>query len=362
MKIHRFTLDTGTGEQLERFLGLRERLYSEEYFYYPETDLHSFLLGYYGQRPDYAFELLLAEQADGVDVARVLVGRCENWPWAFFGFFECADDPVVFSTLMDAACGVARRLGADELRGPIELNAMHNWMFLTSDDGSGRWVGDPYHKPHHPHMFEAAGWEPADQSISGIYRPEANERLVSNLPEAGDRLDREGYRLVRLGDVPEETLFEGIWDVVRASFTPELHRFIPVEYGLFREYNRALVPRLKDPHSLLAYMKDDTMAGFALSYENFIEDLCNPDGSKQRPLSAQPSKCRFALKTIAVAPDFRGSTVYTGLLATVGEFTQRRYGHGLAWRRTNVANPGTRNLREAGDIIHTYSTFRRGLS
>ena len=362
MKINRFTIDDENSELMIRFLSLREQIYGEDYFYYPEAEIHRQLFGYYGMRPDYDFNLLLAETSDGVDVGRVLVGRCDRWPWAFFGFFECPDDPQCLESLMEAAGGVAADLGAVGLKGPIELNTFHNWMFLCNRDTSERWVGDPYHLPHYPRLFEKAGWEIAEQAVSGIFRPEEHERLVAKGPSAAEGLHREGYRIAYFGELPEETILTGIWEIVKDNFSPRFSLYVPIDLELFRAIHLPLLRSVEDPCSIIAIMKDDTMAGFAVSYSNFIERLCNPDGTKTRPESGSHTPTIFALKTMAVAGQFRGGPAYSGMMTTLAEHMQRTYGHHLAWRRTNIENPGTRKIQEASEITQTYATYSRGLS
>ena len=63
------------------------------------------------------------------------------------------------------------------------------------------------------------------------------------------------------------------------------------------------------------------------------------------------------MKSVAVAPAFWGKHVYLGLITTMAEHMKRTYRHTGAWRRTNVANPGTRLAQEMSEITHRYATF-----
>ena len=86
VRIRRFRPADASGELLDRFIALRERSYADDFFFYSDGDLHRRLIEYYQRRSDYRFEMLLCEQQDGVDVARVIVGCARDLPWAFFGF------------------------------------------------------------------------------------------------------------------------------------------------------------------------------------------------------------------------------------------------------------------------------------
>lgn len=357
--IHRFGYGEG-GERVERFLALRDAIYAGDYYHRPEAEGERLLLDHYAGRPDYRFELLLAEAPGRGDVARVLVGRNRAYDFAFFGFFECANDLAVFRALMERACACARELGERELRGPIELNALHGWMFLDWSDSEARFVGDPYHRAHHPALFRAEGWEIGDRSVSGMVVPAAQRAILAERGRAEEAMTALGVKAYRLGEVPEETFWPDAWRVVREAFTPELHRYVPVELPVFRAQTAPVLARLRDPASLLLMYRGEECAGFCLSYANFIDEFCNPDGRKVPPgRGERPSP--FSMKTFGVADRYRGRGVFKAMLALSAEHAETRYRHAVAWRRTNVQNPGTTRLRENARITDSYLTFRRAV-
>ena len=355
--IHRFAPQPG--ELLERFLALRESIYADDYFAYPETGAERMMLGYYAARRDYRFELLLAERA-GRDVARVLVGRNQSYEFAFFGFFECANDLDVFRALMENACGVARETGLSELRGPIELNALHGWCFLDASETGGRWIGDPYHRAYYPALFRAEGWPVADRSVSGVVHPSAHLSIRKMRGEAEEKVAQLGIKVYRLGEVPEERLLEDAWRLVCDTFTTADHRYVPIELPVFRAQTATVLAHLKDPASFLAMYRDDECVGFLLSYANFIDEVCNRDGRKVRP-DDRALRTPFSMKTTAVSARYRKAGVWSALLSQYAEHAEQHYGHPTAWRRTNVRNAPLARLRDNARITESYVTFHRAL-
>jgi len=357
LSVHCFAPDPG--ERLERFLALRDAFYADDYFHYSEVGAERLMLDYYGSRRDYQIELLLVERA-GADVARVLVARNEAYPFGLFGFFECANDLEVFGALMDHACERARAQGSDTLRGPIELNALHGWSFLDSSETGGRWVGDPNHRPYYTALFRRRGWRVADRSVSGVVHPAAHQSILDMRGESSEQIAQLGIKAYLLDELPREKLVEDAWKLVRDSFTPSAHRYVPVELPVFRAQTDLLLTHLEAPESFIAMYREDECVGFLLSYANFIDRICNRDGRKVRP-NDEALRTPFSMKTAAVAAPYRRAGVWSALMSQYAEYAELRYGHPVAWRRTNVRNGPLARLRENARITETYVTFGRTL-
>lgn len=347
-------------EGLARFVEVRDAIYRDDYYYYAEKDTERLLLSYYAERPDYRFELILAEDDSGRDVARVLVGRCEALSFGFFGFFECPADAGSFAELMNEAERVARGFGASELLGPIDLNALHNWQFLTFSDTEERWVGDPYHRPYYPELFARAGWEIADESTSGLLNEDVQRSLLTALPETLREIEASGMRLLRRDEISLEKMLPKAWQLSREVFGPDANRFVPVDFEIFRAQVEPVLRMVDDPCSTLCLFRGDDLVGYALSYPNFIHRLCNPDGMKTPP-SIVPSALTFSAKTVAVAPSYRGGAAWRALfLSLIDHYLGRFEGHG-GWRRSNVKNESINRFRRVGRVTQRYATFRKAI-
>lgn len=346
-------------DRLDRFVEVRDAIYRNDY-YYPEQDTERSLLSYYARRPDYRFELILAQEDSGRDVGRVLVGRCEAFPFGFFGFFECPDDPGAFAALMDQAARRARSLGVSELLGPIELNGLHNWQFLMSSDSEERWVGDPYHRPYYPGLFARAGWDVSDESTSGVINQDVQHSLLAGLPQTLRELDAAGIRLLRRDEVSLDEVLPKAWRLSLEVFTPETNRLVPVEFDVFRAQLDPVLRMFDDPYATLCLFRGDDLVGYALSYPNFIHRLCNPDGWKTPPATS-PSALTFAPKTVAVAPSYRGGAAWRALFLTLIDGNIRRFTGGGGWRRSNVNNPSISKFLPLGRVTQRYAAFRKAI-
>ena len=361
MKIHRFGFRDGSPELRERFLELRESIHRDDYYFYSERATAVALLDYYSGRSDYSYRMLLAEAEGHGDVARLLVGCCEAYDFAFFGFFECPNDLACFRELMEAGCEVARELGARDLQGPIELNPFHGWMFLDDTATDARWVGDPYHRRFYPELFRRERWDVGDRSTSGVLRPAAHRAVMAARPEAMAALERQGMKVLRLGEVPEEDFLPEVWRLVSEAFTTQLHRYVPVDLPVFRLQTRPVLSRLHDPESLLLVYEGDSCRGFCLSYDNFIDRVCDPAGRRVPPAGRVPFASPFSMKTFGVDAGFRGRGVWKALFCSHAAHAEAVYRNRAAWRRTGVRNPGTQRLQADAFITETYVTFRRRL-
>lgn len=347
-------------ETLKRFVELRAAIYRGDYYYYPEQDSERRLLLHYAGRPDYRFELILAEDGAGRDLARVLVGRCAAFPFGFFGFFECPEDAESFSELMNEAARVARGLGASDLLGPIELNGLHNWQFLTYSESPERWVGDPYHRPCYPVLFARAGWKVSDESTSGVINRQLQRALVLTLPAVLREAQAAGLDVCWRGQISLEELLPKAWRLCMQAFTPEANRLVPVDFELFKAQVEPVLRAFDDPMSVLCLFRGDELVGFALTYANFIHRLCNPDGRKTPPL-IEPPALRIAAKTVVVAPAFRGGAPWKTMFLLLMEQTLARFEGRGGWRRSNVKNPSIRKFSAVGHVTHRYAAFRKGI-
>lgn len=347
-------------ETLDRFVLLRDAIYRDDYYYYPEMDTERRLLSYYAGRPDYYFELILAQEGSGGDVARVLVGRCDALPFGFFGFFECPDDAGLFGELMNQVARRAREMGASQLVGPIELNGLHNWQFLTYSESPERWVGDPFHRRYYPDLFARSGWEVSDESTSGVINRALQGSLLLALPGALRELQAAGMRLVWRNQISLDELLPKAWRLALDVFTPETNCLIPVDFEVFRAQVEPVLRAFDDPLSAVGLFRGDELMGFALTYPNFIHRLCNPDGRKTPPC-IEPPALVIAPKTVAVAPNCRGGAAWKALFLSLIEQGLTRFEGRGGWRRSNVKNPSIRRFLPLGRVTHRYAAFRKAL-
>ena len=363
MHFTRFTisgqLDDATRNLLKRFLLLRDSLYNHDYYFYPEASRERDLLFTYAQRSDYYLELVLGTDNKGCDRARILVGGCNYYAWPFFGFFECPNDQTWFQGLMEEAENIAQEIGGSELRGPINLNPFHDWMFLQEKDAPERWVGDPYHFSYYPNLFHQSGWEVFIEATSGIVSENEHHNLMSMYSDTFKRFYQEGFQIKTMEEVSLDAIYPRILEVIHKAFDSSHHYFAPITLHQLQEKTLTSLRLSDDPYSLLLVYRQGELKGFFFSLWNPIDYLCNPDGKKPTPPKSERSRLKFAVNTAAFVPEIQGTSAYKALLILQSEHTYNYYGHPVAWGRTNVEHPTTSKLLRQGDITHRYVAFRK---
>ena len=352
-------LDNATKHLLKRFLLLRDTLYHDDYYFYSESMRERNLLYTYAQRTDYRFELVLGTDNKGCDRARILVGGCDYYSWPFFGFFECPNDTTWFQGLMDEAENIAQEIGGGELRGPINLNPFHDWMFLLEKDSPERWMGDPYHFAYYPQLFFDNGWESFSEATSGIVSEQEHHELMAIYSDTFKRFYQEGFQIKTMEEVTLESIYPKIHEIIHKAFNPKYHHFAPITLHQLQEKTLTTLRLSDDPYSLLLVYRNEELKGFFFSLWNPIDYLCNPDGKKPTPPASERSRLKFAVNTAAFSPEIQGTSAYKALLVLQSEHTYNYYGHPVAWGRTNVEHPTTSKLLQQGDITHRYVAFRK---
>lgn len=76
---------------------------------------------------------------------------------AFFGLFECQDNPEAASALIRAAARAGAAWGCDTLRGPYNMTAMQEMGILVDGFQHRPAVDQTYTPPYYPRLLEGAG-------------------------------------------------------------------------------------------------------------------------------------------------------------------------------------------------------------
>ena len=83
-----------------------------------------------------------------------------GWRRAFFGFFDCADDPAAAGALLGAAEDWARARGLREIRGRFDLTAMQQIGVVTAGFEHPPYADQNWTPPHLPRLLDGAGYRP----------------------------------------------------------------------------------------------------------------------------------------------------------------------------------------------------------
>jgi hypothetical protein len=177
-----------TGLEKDRFVRLPFELYRDDPFWVPPLvmERHEFLDA--SKNPFFRHAevaLFLARREDKV-VGRIAAVEDRNYnafhgcKVAYFGLFECIDDPGVAASLVAAAKNWARWRGLGQLIGPMNLSTNQECGLLVDGFDSSPYVMMPYNPPYYADLLEACGFQKAKDlyAFERSARVPAPERFV----------------------------------------------------------------------------------------------------------------------------------------------------------------------------------------
>ena len=142
-------------------------------------------------------DLFLAER-DGEVVGRVAAidddnhNRTHDENLLFFGFFEAGDGEAA-EALLARVEELARELGREAVRGPVNPSLNHSGGLLIDAFDSDPYVMMPYNPPEYPRYVEAAGYRKVKDLYAWIFEREWEVKKIGRLAE---RVRRRHERLV----------------------------------------------------------------------------------------------------------------------------------------------------------------------
>lgn len=199
--------------------------------------------------------LYLAERAGNV-VGRIAAIDDDNHNAAhgenllFFGFFE-ASDAATASALFEAVEAEGRRLGRDQLRGPVNPSMNDSVGFQIDGFDSPPYVMMPQTPPEYPALAERAGFTKIKDLYAWRYR--SDKGLDSRFQRLADRVRERNSVTVRPADLSQlerelgylKTIYNAAWEqnwgfvkYTDAEFdhlADELKMIIDPEIALFLE-------------------------------------------------------------------------------------------------------------------------------
>ncbi len=183
---------------------------------------------------------------------------------AFVCLYECAPDPKASRGLFEAGFDWARRRGLNQVVGPKGFTALDGLGLLVHGFEHRPALGIPYNLPYYGDQFEAAGFRPDGDIVSGhLDRTAAIPDKIHQLADLVQRRrglhiarfrTRADLRLLaaRLGELYNNTLGGTPGNV---PLTPEEVRAIARQILAFA-----------DPQLVKVVMKGDEMVGFVFAY------------------------------------------------------------------------------------------------
>jgi GNAT superfamily N-acetyltransferase len=187
----------------------------------------------------------------------------------FFGQFECADDPAVARTLIEAAGQWLRRRHLSSMTGPVNLTTNDECGVLVAGFGLPPRLMMPYNPPYYGDLLEAAGLRKAKDLFAWQrdLRP-----LDGRAAQLAARLERRGNLRVRALDLRDfdaelprvrhlyNTAFDGLWG------------FVPMTEDEFAVLGRRIRPFL-DARQIFLAEDDGRAVGVGISLPDLNQAL-----------------------------------------------------------------------------------------
>jgi hypothetical protein len=301
----------------------------------------------------------------------------KQWPSepgvAFFGFFECKDDPAVARALFDAAEAWARNKGRTSIRGPFSPDSKGEVGVLVDGFEHKPRIGTTYNQPYLPKLVEGAGYTKAKDLFAWWYVANSPiDRLTKKLADRTRALPNVTVRTMDLKHMRREV------DIVREVYNEAWHQnwsFVPFTSEelevIATEYKNFL-----DPEIALVAEVDGEPAAICFAIPDLNEIIKDFDGElMRRPLNlvkllwrlkfTPPKAARLIL--LGVKEQYRASRKYGALVAVLYEEVARRgskrgyVGGELGWTLEDNDQINTGIERMGASRYKTYRVYEKQL-
>ncbi|MFZ5639403.1 MAG: GNAT family N-acetyltransferase [Bacillota bacterium] len=224
---------------------------------------------------------------------------------AFFGFFECVDDPIVAKSLLAAAGKFAVARGMQRIMGPIDFSTNYPCGVVIKGGHLPPTVTTPYTKPYYSRLMEACGYRKAMDYYAYTYQRSQGipERMARLRPPLEKRYPGLVVRPLRRKDIRRDMAALG--EVLNAAFADNWG-FVPLSGREFEVMRQGFLS-LNCLDTVLLATVDSRPAGILIA----IPDI------NQKKID------RLRLSILGVKPEFRGRGIETLLILKLLDFFYR---------------------------------------
>ena len=189
---------------------------------------------------------------------------------AFFGLFECIEDPGAAAALLDRVQEWARGRGMECLRGPMNLSTNHECGLLVEGFDRDPVLGMPYNPPYYASLLETWGLAKCKDLLS--FKVDTIEKVPDYMREATEKILKRGrfeWRPFRPGRFREE--LNKVWEIYNEAWSRNWG-FVPMTHKEFLFAAGEMKPILIPELCMIAEVKGEP-AGFSLSLPDFNQTL-----------------------------------------------------------------------------------------
>jgi hypothetical protein len=253
----------------------------------------------------------------------------KQWPSepgvAFFGFFECKDDPAVARALFAAAEAWARFKGRTSLRGPCTLDSKGEFGALIEGFDTPPRIGTVYNKPYVGPLIESAGYAKAKDVFAWWYTTNSPiDPLTKRLADRTRALPNVKIRTMDMSQLRREV--EILRDIYNEAWSQNWG-FVPFTAAELEAYATEYKIFI-DPEITLVAEIDGEPAAVCFAVPDLNELVKDFDGElMRRPLNlakllyrlkfARPKAGRLIL--LGIKTKYRASRKYGALAAVLYE-------------------------------------------
>ena len=292
---------------LRQFLALPSRLYGKRERMQDRREEEQLLRGTHCL--NHYVKLTKFLVTDGrTPLARCVVTEYPGDLTAYFGFFECVEDPEAFRCLMDGVEGYVMDEQYTSLEGPLDVSLWIRYRFKANSFDLPPYTGEPYNKDYYPSFFESRAYAVKERYVSNRYRELPREDFA--LPAYQKRWETfaaKGYE-IRSPELAE-------WD----KAIGEIYDMIAVLYSSFLTYHAisreefvtryaSYRPAVDCDLIKLAYYEGKAV-GFFMGLPNYgnLPSLRKTPGNLLRFFQIKRHPKEYVLLYMGVMPEHRGA-------------------------------------------------------
>jgi len=243
-----------------------------------------------------------------------------------FGFFDCAPEPEIASSLLSAVESALRARGARRVLGPINLTTHDEVGLLVEGFDQAQTFLSTWSPASYPALLEAAMYSPLREFYAYRWEPgavlsEAAERLIRRAKRPDSPLQLRGARADRWEEEGRTLL-----SLYNASFN-DLWGFVPMEPA---EYSQRanLIQQFYEPDLVRFAEWDGSPVGFCLVVPDINRLLVGLGGRLLpfgwlRLLRGRKQLTRARMLLLGVLPAFRTRGIAAVLAADVADAGRR---------------------------------------